>query len=312
MIDSTQARRETEVLLHTDSSGSIWAGERDSGRVDVVGANPQIDDVLKTIPAATQIHILGLAANAELIAKVYKQLVIPGNANLRIAGPSGLTSQQIHRPDMVIAHMQRINQPGSLGGWHTARLSDYINYSLMHAQQAADEGECTKWFNAHPARPAFSYLETDMKTAVPLICSVVDPRWFVDPMHPDRTNRLNSYFGLSEVNFAKLANKAETKSKLLEKTRLVWDCWAKPKSNFVHDTYADYAQVGIPVVKALTAAAQGALEFVTQVWLQSVVPPNVEVFVPEYFFRSPEIADNYKAFRTQFPVNYNVSAEVNE
>ena len=298
------------MFMHTTSDKTILVDRGDGKGTQTVDS---IDSLIKlgreTGNSVTSFQVLGTPGNAGLISAVYEELAMKNLAILKIAGPAGLTIGDIASPEHVLAHLKRVEAPASVGGFHTARLCDYISYSLVDELNSGNKEKAYELGMLHPAFPAMNFVGVPIDTAVSIMRYMIDPRWFVDPLKPDRKNRLMSYFGISEGSMGAIGSNNELKKAKLYKNyikaTIAFSAWQEEhETNFLLRDYKMFLSTGMPASKAKAIITQDFLEFVSDTWLQSIVPETWEVFVPKYFFRSADAAEAYTTFRNGYPARY--------
>lgn len=194
--------------------------------------------------------------------------------------------------------------PPSLGGSRRSNWADSIVSMLARNLQLEPDclqtlsprgKECIALARCHPAWPALSYpTDYDSTAAIDLLVCLADPRWYIDPAHPDRSKRLHSAFGLGrecESNLRGLLFQGEKVGRNAWATRQVltaWGCgpnYTKPQQAAASEDFLRRIYYGTRDGSGQSAhdcrvagarrACRVFLKFVCDVWLDNLTEPRV-------------------------------------
>lgn len=289
-----------DLRLHVDEAGVIWFGtDKESWKphaseLSVVDFSSQ-----DWVRDATRIRLFGSRKNARLISTLMserhrdKALMPP---TMSVCSPIFLTDEIRNDPARVLRLMDEVRIPGSCGGWHELDDND-LNIYFMAAQtelvSPENEDQVDYYLRKHPAYAALTFIPTHNKfAALDLLNHILDPRWFVDPAHPDRTSRLRSYLGLRPEVMEKVFL-GQPKSKQENRAKLVLNTWStgdyssadiNNPASFLMRTVRDAEDRE----KGLLKASIRFISFLRGVWLNATAPRGRTLFVPKYFFDTEE------------------------
>lgn len=305
-----------ELQLYQSSDGCVWFG--DGSKPDrIENSTPEQIAELDWVREVERIRLIGLPTHAELITALARPRFEEGlyrPSRLELMSPGLIPKGYRDDPALVLSQMRRTTVNPSVGGWHDVNRGDYITYQLI---TEFDHGELTprvrSLLTQHPAWPAFAFIPNlDLESAWYLITRIVDPRWWIDPMKPDRRSNLYSYLGLFEPNAEKfISPKARIKpANGFDRFLMLTKCWTpspqpepevlKTGKHFLWNCWASHSSQS----RGLLRAGRMLVDFVCSVWLQSIAPVGRELFVPEYFFRTTQDATAYTRHRNRFPTYY--------
>lgn len=291
------------VYCTTDRDGAIWASV---GREEPRPSGMDADRFAVAMEPGTRLRVLGDRRNARLIMRLHlRNLATPHDEDelhLEVGRPPELDWRQFEDlPSGVVRRMQRVEAVrSSVGGWHRLTDEESVTYVMMAVAAASDcnEAAVTKFVRLHPAYPAVSFVQGLDETALgQLLVEIGDPRWFVDPEHPDRASRLRSFVGLSGGRSSRVRD---------ARRRLVLQAWKG------QETPADITKPGHflwraresraePIIGDLHASRR-FLAFLAWTWVDAIATPRIRpeipgengLFVPDLFFDAIDAA----AFRT--------------
>lgn len=305
-------RADSVIRLHCSADGALAAADDHGGRVCLSWPEPDFVHKLQ-LRDCSAVHVLGSGLNASLIRQLGEAKFSHGQvwAPVKIGTPMIARSRPGMTSEEVFNAMTSLNLAPSLGGWHEMTPYDTAAYRLIELLQRSG-GELDEHVRLavceHPAYPVMSYLHAAPLPAARMLAWIVDPRWFKDPVHPDRISRLNEFMGLSPLNAARLfevehpeefRREAETP---LQRALSVVECWhgelpvrritAQEKSahrgalmrNFAEHKYS---------ARGLLKCSQRLLRWVQDVWLDQV-SPQAECFAPDLFFESREAGNHFR------------------
>jgi hypothetical protein len=143
------------------------------------------------------IRTFGTQGSASFLALLW-QPPVDGDLGIQLSSPRICLSREEQRdPQRAIYRMRHCELPASLGGWHWMTFADRATYRLIGSSQKGDGIATYRDLTSHPLWPALSFFAPlDHDATALTIGAIVDPRWHVDPTHPDRLGRLKFYLGL--------------------------------------------------------------------------------------------------------------------
>ena len=269
------------------------------------------------VQAASTIRLLGSIENAPLILSLYASRRLTGRpVSIQLGNPNHCI-WPAERPSvpMVFQRMAALDSlRPSVGGWHEMTKPDYPSYSLSQSVYAA-RGRVTSLASSllrhHPAWPAVSFSATANSTrAALLLALMIDPRWYVDPQHPDRAASLKASFGLRESQgqgalqavlddkLDSLQGTAQTKA---ARAQIVLDSWAGSQRNLAREdvTYnprkflwkiSHASSADTHSARGLLRASHVFLRLVSEFWKSEICAiPRSGLFVAEHFFRDADV-----------------------
>lgn len=318
----------TNILAVMGPDGKVWTNPADlHTRAVSSDVAPALFAELPWVKSAEGIYVLGSERNAELIATLSLESVINKSTfmpKMYVASPGkDFRFDYTREPSYVLTYMQQLaTRAGSTGGFHELENSDVAHYQLMR-ELAQTKGRVTqtvrRLLRIHPAWPAISFVTTaDETSAAKMLTSIIDPRWYVDEIYPDRLSSLKGFLGLTDRNIDAALSGNVIADRYFKRARNVYTAWAggmpgNSKSigepgNFLLRRLASYDS-GICSTKGQSKAATTRsvlrtcnhfLAFVRNVWMHQIVNGatkhrNVDLFIPEYFFQREEDASAYRA-----------------
>lgn len=294
----------TTIKLTTATNGDIWAlwGEdlpRPTGYnlQRLPGDWKPGETESWRVPAAQK--------NVPLIVHLGQHVAAGRGRSLEVCSPRCSTQEQ---PAEELYSARAFNHPASAGGWHRYADADALIYYMTVAYQKRSQISANPPYaplQCHPMWHALSFISGLHFDYVGVLVSLIlDPRWFVDPEHPDRDNRLPQYLGLDPTTQAMVASgppdpQSATRSAMRARryniVRRAWGAGKMPTGAALADpgNFVWRAYLGKGGLKGEIAASKLFVAFLSQVWLASITP-YAELFVPEYFFRKGEEAAAYK------------------
>jgi hypothetical protein len=261
---------------------------------------------LAEIQEARDVRVLGTPENAGLIVELYAARGLRGAAavsQVQVGGPKACSPGCLSlRPEVVLDRMRFGNVPGSLGGWHALGPTDYISYLLVHllrAPVAVDWGEVDSLLAGHPAWPAVSFLHLREPRMAALLSQIVDPRWHLDPCHPERGNGLFRFLGLTDIPLrAALIGKTCGNARAC-RAELVLGClrcqYTTPSQSWPRPSDEEHSSAtSAETLQAMQRSCRKMMAFVRDVWRHHADPCQRELFVPEHFFPESGLAQAYR------------------
>jgi hypothetical protein len=294
-----QAQATLCVYRHNND---IWFSVQDMRRTEYTRTSCSISEFVESVISDDigQIYVIGSKENAQLITDIYTRY--KDTKKIFIGSPM-LIDSSITSPKEILRAMDLTQLPGSCGGWREVTKYDFINYKLIQLVNADTElltDEIKHTLSQHPAYPAISFVSShNLLVSAKLLVEIVDPRWFVDPINPDRTSRLRNYFGMQLDHVDSMVYHTGRSSRL-RRAQLLYDAWSSGNlysslrydpGNFLLRVVRDHAEKEKGVLKACIRY----LSFIRHVWLDTVAPEGRVLFVPKYFFTDELEIYAYKA-----------------
>lgn len=307
-------KRHIELRLHTDARGVLWYA-KDGERATTFGEEPAKFLRLPWLRQVARIRLLGALPNVRLLLELFQSLDRGATFAVLVGGPRVCpTAVPSDRPDLILQQLIISALPSSKGGWHQLSPREQPVYALMHALSSnADEAELSTLLQQHPAWPALSFVPgCSLPHAARMVSRIVDPRWYVSITKPDSRKPLYRFMGLDDA-YVKMAlgQPYASVQGVAQRAKLVLDSWASgvraPEGDamFLPENFIWRAcQTHSDPVKSLVRGSRKFLAFVRDVWLHSLAPAQRELFVPEYFFGSPDEARAYKAHVAKLPEQF--------
>lgn len=298
------------LKLHLDDAGSIWLAAGVSPAVQLECPAAGILRYLEEhYPGPPALRILGTAANAGLILQAYA-LARRRNGTLELAGPMLCSSpQDLADPPQVLYGMRACVLPSSLGGWHKATAADQATYRLIHRLHGpTDETpSCESLLLEHPVWRELSFIPTlsqlpNRAALVRLLAEIVDPRWYIDPEHPNRISRLTAYLGLTPANQQRVEQAPREPPARVRRCALACAAWwtdaAQDRADPRNFLWRVYHSAGGGTIGRLRAS-QKFIVFLRYVWMQSLAKAAhsrcIDLFEPDMLFKHD---DELAAYRT--------------
>jgi hypothetical protein len=150
--------------------------------------------------------------------------------------------------------------------------------------------------------PALSFVAgIDAASVATLLGLVLDPRWFVDPVRPNRSNRLERFLGLHPYYQRAVSEGEQVGGVVAQRCALVYDCWrcgeetaydALPSAQ--HFLTRRRSQSGY---RGDLESSKRFLAYLRWTWIAAlcVGPQKGQLFVPEHFF---DCHDEVEAYNT--------------
>lgn len=239
------------------------------------------------------VRILGTTENAELVVALHDRGFDRG---LQLGTPAVCDSSASRlSPDQALFRAQYVAGPASLGGWHWVAPIDLLTYRLIVTQQL--DVDRRNLYKRHPVHLLTSFVCTSHEQHVAcaeLLSTIVDPRWYIDPVHPDRLQRLHQYLGLTPAVFLESVvgpGGAGGNTGRAATARKAWSSGVR------------FPTVGPPEPEALLwrimcskpdrvagflLATKTFVNMVRAIWMDAITGQHQQYFDPTAFFRSAE------------------------
>ncbi len=276
-----------------DEEGVVWFMP---GSASPRSSNQSFDeffDSRKTLKYENVFTYGSRATSGELV-KLYIQKLRGGIGGFKVCSPT--VCQSSGHPNAILISMYKANTPSSLGGWHEFDEFDYISYYLSSKIQQSDnsvDDDCRRILKDHVVWPLLSFIDhLDVDNVIRLLSMIIDPRWYVDPEHPNRSSRLESYLGLHPktqigVSIGKATWRLHDRCKLVMNTWKTKICNPANPSHFLWRIWDKHGRGP----KADLKASQYFINFLRSCWSAAIyknVSAGEPLFIPDYFFKNKE------------------------
>lgn len=296
----------TTLKLHTAADRYVWFS--DGIRLPVC-SGLRVDEfvtALRSQPGVIHARLAGTPHNAQLIT-LLQQRAQPGDT-LEVVSPLLCDANAPWAtPERVLQQMRLCHTPAGRGGWHQLNELDAPAYALVYQLQQdtyfSDRvGDCLR---SHVAWGPLSFIEQVQPAhAAWLLSFIVDPRWFIDQLHPQRTAKLRSYLGLTPAIVRLALTRDISADSMLSPTvgrcRAVIGTWMRQPRPAAADLelpgnflWRVYAHAGNHF-KGVLRACQHLINYLRNSWL-ALLARRSELFMPEYFFKNSNEIAAYQA-----------------
>lgn len=308
---SAAIAEEAMLKVHTAPDGVVWyADGTASPRSSRLLSDDFVHSDLFSQPRG--VRVLGTAANVDLLVGLYQKL---GQQVTRceVASPLICASRrELTDPLATLFRMRQCLLPSSLGGWHVVTVGDYISYAIAKRLRDAP-GDLDvvgmSLLQRHPAWPALRFLrDLHPYFAATVIAIIRDPRWYVSPVAPDRTNKIRRFMGL-DMHVQQVVSSSAS---------LIIDEAARRNfsvlATWQHREPPSAAEMSIPGhflwrvwsaagrgVKGDLRASQMFLSFLQYAWLQGLNRRQCDIFDTSRIFKTDDECEAYKEHIANFP-----------
>ena len=297
--------RGTQYRLHVAGDGLIWYAIDQHMPIPV---GMSVGTFIENNPLTENDEVVmsGCRNNSILLVELYKLRTQNKFKSLKVCSPMACKGDKRRQdPKIVLMDLMQLKGvAGSMGGWHEVHETDF--YAHLLAAQTDEEG-ALKVYKMHPIRPYLSFIPhlNEVKCAQ-LIGGLIDPRWYVDPDEPESHARIQGYLGLNPRTQYAASVDSQAKVFALERCKLVQDAWKGDVPTEAQMTQPGYFlwrifdQEGKGYMADLRAS-QVFVSYVRETWLHAIYESRGGgskdgIFAPDYFFKTPEEVNGYKAF----------------
>lgn len=300
-------------MLHVGSGDLVWSSGPGEVRPACSGLEAARFVESPRFESARRVRVIGLAAQAGLVAAAYERLTARGGV-LELCGPAALgpagrlgsapgsfdprhAFEAMGGADMGL----RYRRPAV--GPHRCGPVEAASYGLVAASGAAPPDYAA--LAAHPVPYRLCFLALHEPSLLRLMALILDPRWFVDGDRVDSAKKLLTtylYMRRDSTHW---------------RYRLARDAWklaeADPgdPSGWVHRVHGRLLRAGEPEDVADYGATVWFMRLLRGTWLNLIHEYRCDAqgycrgrpasesaaLEPEYFFRDPRDADVVEAFR---------------
>lgn len=282
--------QDRDVVWMADGTGT----PRDSGC--------SVSSILKLLRGRQLgVRVLGMAQNARLLAYLCEMAEQGELPRVEIASPMVCeTHAERANPEQALFRMRQCLLSPSLGGWHIASTADTAIYRLAAKLQSGPPDEASDaLIRAHPVWRDLSFIgRVDMRACGQVLTYLLDPRWYVDPEHPDRVSRANSFMGVTVKARRRECRNVSNGDRDARYQAILraWKCSPPPSrvaverpEFFLWRRYLECGQGS----RGDQRASGSFLDYLLRVWSQRLTDASenpVELFWPSAIFRPFEAA----------------------
>ncbi len=291
---------ENPLYLYVDSVKNIWYCNEKSKPVCL---HTNLEHIYKHSKlSGNYFRFAGLPNNFPLIAALYERKVKRNNGRVEICSPQVFRSHSessVPSSLLVLQHEASVN---CYGGWRELRNLEYSTIQLalatgIHAKEL-NIPRIENLLRAHPIWPELAFIPNlNFVPCAHMLSIILDPRWYVDPLHPSRGSKLRNYLGLSPRSIKKLDDNSQKLDIYDWRCRIVTSSltWTSDSDCFIYNTFNKLKKHD--VLKAMLRASQLFVEYVRLVWLSvlgSGAHQKESLFIPKYFFKLDDDAVNFQ------------------
>jgi len=206
----------------------------------------------------------------------------------------------------------------SLGGWrlvtdHDITIAQLIQNINAHNNPSKHVNRIIELTLQHPVTRYAQFVPTlDIYAFGLWLSHVLDPRWYIHTLHPERTGKLERYLGLwlgmqSYVIFDDVPEIVQTIP--AERCRLTRRCWLPSTEEAIKEIdcndprhflfRAFTANLPKGSIKALLRSSQMFVRYLRDCWLNTLAvgtPHENALFDADHFFKHTHEADAYKQY----------------
>lgn len=305
----------TTLKLQLDQTGKIWYidGDNTPRKSELTTAYVANSRLMQSFPV---VRLTGSRKHANLIVTLYFAQIRGALRGVQLCGPAVIPARLQNNIAQSLTYLRSIDsRSASVGGWHQIDENDYVSYALIQKLNA-NSGEINsdiRYLAAqHPAWPALTFIpHLDLDRCIELLTYLADPRWYVDPEHPDRGSRLESYLGL-QPKTQRGASGAGPRGRLADQCDLVMACWKTPAlesaniENPVNFLKRIWMHHGSNYMADLRTS-QYFVNYLRLTWLNAIYSKSRKgesLFVPEYFFTNKHEVAAYNRHLSSVEANY--------
>jgi hypothetical protein len=290
------------LKLHVDGKGEVWYlnGNGPPTQTGLPVAGFLLHPLCRGMP---RWRIAGMPSNYQLTLSLFLRSMQEERGIVETCSPMVCkTAADRLNPSKVLYGMRQFERPKSIGGWHVFKPEEYVSYALANQLQKTNgqvDELCLKILKNHPMWVFLSFIpDVNTEACAKLLGLIVDPRWYIDPIHPARGSRLRKFLGLDLPTMLGVIDKGP-KQRLHDRCALVLAACdskydktlVKKPERFLWRIYGDAGERSGKTVIAKLRMAQAFIEYLRLCWLAALGrgPHQKEaLFVPEHYFNKPE------------------------
>jgi hypothetical protein len=287
-------------LCVEQSTGVVWMAD---GLRTPTSTGASVSQFLKCLPGRRlAIRILGMAQNVRLLRGLCEMVERKEIDRLQIAGPTICeTAAERDDPERALYRMRQCLLSASLGGWHNAIYTDTATYRLAaRLEQGEPAEDSDELMRKHPLWADLSFPgRVDLRACSQVTAYLLDPRWYIDPMHPDRTSRATSFMGVLGSVQRRIERGYDLEHPRCARYLAVlrsWKCDPPPSPSDMerpeYFLWRRYNERGVGLRGELRASTV-FLDYLLKTWLQRIAdlaPRPIKLFSPSAFLRPGEAA----------------------
>lgn len=302
MSKTDTERDERTIKAHVDRTGIVWIAE---------GADPPKSTGANSMQFLTdtrtrklfRYRVLGTRLNSYLIHGLYSQSYREEIDAVEVASPLAVSRSKCRQhPTETLSAMRLWDRAPSCGGWTKVGKAESVAYALSVELNNRTEHSGEIVANLLCAHPVWRFLE-DIPGIRPThiamtLALILDPRFFVDPVKPNRSSRLQTYLGLDPKIHRYLAGSTQEVAidiRRQQHAELIATAWVQQLKMFEHEPdctgsaflYRTWSKAGCGW-KGLLKGSQRLISYIKHLWLDSLYKDRAwkdPLFVPEYFFK---------------------------
>lgn len=169
------------------------------------------------------VRMLGTHSNAPVI-----HALLTRGAYVELGTPQLLTKGLQKKPERVLTAMSQVMTTWlgpARGGWHPATEMDRLTYGMC-SPSCREE-----LWQQHPLRDVLQLVPSlDMTYASRLVSELRDPRWYIDPVNPNRGAKWHAY--LSNPALKVILRRAWRLCRVMpHDTNFLWHYWHVARAN---------------------------------------------------------------------------------
>lgn len=305
-----KAQKVAPLGVHIADDGSLWFADGDHHAVRYSHDYERFANTL-VYKRAKVVRVVGMRANVGMLVHFHNLHAASGSGpQLEVGSPliCGNPADR-HDPQVLLVRGRGCRLSASLGGWHKFTDLDYPSYAIAaQLQDGKVTPECLARLREHPAWRALMFVRANEEACVRLIAEVLDPRWYVDTDHPERSSRLESYLGLTMRTMTTvMAGGKKRPSKghmrdMFDRCRAVREAWSAGPAGHIEDprSFLFRIQQSKPGTPGTLRASSVFVRYFRQTWLDGLYNDRqCRLFIPEHFFKRPAEANAYRDWQPQ-------------
>ena len=283
-----------------DCWGEVWAAEG-KHMPSATGLNATQFVRSRQVADFDNFRTDGHEDNVELLNEIYCLKAETSHPlSIEVCSPLVWGDGPRTNPQKAILRMTTWLEPASVGGFCQFDARMFASYGIAHALNTT--GEFTpyvEWLTyRHPAWAGASFVSSiEPEQFARLVASILDPRWYVDPDHPEKISRLAMKMGINnriyrDVEVDRISTKRHESLRQLNRC---WNVGSPPISESPRDFLWRHKKDNPGEFSELKVSKK-FLNFLRWVWLDSLASPNFvgKLFDPMLFFDRPSDALAYE------------------
>lgn len=285
------------LKVYVDNEGMVWYINSDGP--PICSNLPVVGFLLTKLCNNPRIRVIGLPQNVHLILALYMNRLKNNKGIVEVCSPLVCnTHAERYNPERALLAMRLYDRTTSMGGWHVVKQEEQPAYALACYLQKYNKVDdyARRLLKAHAVWPALSFIpHINIDACCELIALILDPRWYIDFVHPGRGSKLRKFLGLDLKTLIGVC-KQGTRQRQHDRCKLVLDSWSGEKdlsqieqpNYFLFRIFRDRSSKG-PFIGTLRTS-QAFIEYLRLTWLAAIGVNNNQselLFVPHHFFNLP-------------------------